>query len=157
MLGRTANGLYWMARYIERGENIARLIDAGLSMALTRSGSSDEDWDGVLQSAGDHDGDAQGIADLEPFQLFQPGLDAAAVNELHRDVAVAVRLADLEAPQDVRMVQLGHEAGLAQEALHEVRLGSQFLGQHLDRGVPVEADLAGLVDRPHATLAEFCE
>ncbi len=41
MLGRTANGLYWMSRYIERGENIARLIDAGLRMALTRSGSSD--------------------------------------------------------------------------------------------------------------------
>ena len=52
MLGRTANGLYWMFRYIERAENIARLIDAGLRMALTRSGSTDEDWDGVLQSAG---------------------------------------------------------------------------------------------------------
>jgi len=34
MLGRTANGLYWMFRYIERAENIARLIDAGLRMAL---------------------------------------------------------------------------------------------------------------------------
>jgi uncharacterized alpha-E superfamily protein len=37
MLGRTANGLYWMFRYIERAENIARLIDAGvLRMSLTR-------------------------------------------------------------------------------------------------------------------------
>ncbi|MCF3638895.1 alpha-E domain-containing protein [Rhizobium sp. TRM95111] len=52
MLGRTANGLYWMFRYIERGENIARLIDAGLRMALTRSGATEDDWDGVLQSAG---------------------------------------------------------------------------------------------------------
>lgn len=52
MLGRTANGLYWMFRYIERAENIARLIDAGLRVSLTRSGSGDEDWDGVLQSAG---------------------------------------------------------------------------------------------------------
>lgn len=52
MLGRTANGLYWMFRYIERAENIARLIDAGLRMSLTRSGASDDDWDGVLQSAG---------------------------------------------------------------------------------------------------------
>ena len=34
MLGRTANGLYWMFRYIERGEKIARLVDAGLRMAL---------------------------------------------------------------------------------------------------------------------------
>ncbi|MGE6739893.1 alpha-E domain-containing protein [Allorhizobium pseudoryzae] len=52
MLGRTANGLYWMFRYIERAENIARLVDAGLRVSLTRSGSTDEDWDGVLQSAG---------------------------------------------------------------------------------------------------------
>jgi uncharacterized alpha-E superfamily protein len=52
MLGRTANGLYWMFRYIERAENIARLIDAGLRVSLTRAGSSDEDWEGVLLSAG---------------------------------------------------------------------------------------------------------
>jgi uncharacterized alpha-E superfamily protein len=54
MLGRTANGLYWMFRYIERAENIARLIDAGLRMSLTRSGETGGDWDGVLQSAGMH-------------------------------------------------------------------------------------------------------
>lgn len=52
MLGRTANGLYWMFRYIERAENIARLVDAGLRMSLTRSGATEDDWDGVLQSAG---------------------------------------------------------------------------------------------------------
>jgi len=52
MLGRTANGLYWMFRYIERAENSARLIDAGLRMSLTRSEASEDDWDGVLQSAG---------------------------------------------------------------------------------------------------------
>lgn len=51
MLGRTANGLFWMFRYIERAENIARLVDAGLRMSLTRSGASDEDWDAVLKSA----------------------------------------------------------------------------------------------------------
>jgi uncharacterized alpha-E superfamily protein len=52
MLGRTANGLNWMFRYIERAENIARLIDAGLRMSLTRSGDTDGDWEGVLLSAG---------------------------------------------------------------------------------------------------------
>lgn len=52
MLGRTAQGLFWMSRYIERAENTARLIDAGFRMSLTRSVASDEDWDGVLQSAG---------------------------------------------------------------------------------------------------------
>ena len=38
MLGRAANGVYWMNRYLERAENTARLIDVGFHLALTRSG-----------------------------------------------------------------------------------------------------------------------
>jgi len=41
-----------MSRYLERAENIARLIDVGFRMSLTRAVATDEDWDGVLQSAG---------------------------------------------------------------------------------------------------------
>lgn len=52
LLGRTANGLYWMNRYIERAENMARLVDAGLRMALTRTASTTEEWTSVLLSAG---------------------------------------------------------------------------------------------------------
>lgn len=52
LLGRTANGLYWMNRYIERAENMARLVDAGLRMALTRTYSVVEEWNSVLLSAG---------------------------------------------------------------------------------------------------------
>jgi uncharacterized alpha-E superfamily protein len=52
LLGRTANGLYWMNRYIERAENMARLVDAGLRMALTRTESSAEEWKSVVVSAG---------------------------------------------------------------------------------------------------------
>ncbi|MGX8014044.1 alpha-E domain-containing protein [Mesorhizobium sp. ORM8.1] len=52
LLGRTANGLYWMNRYIERAENMARLVDAGLRMALTRTQSAAEEWNSVLLSAG---------------------------------------------------------------------------------------------------------
>jgi hypothetical protein len=29
MLGRTANDLFWMSRYIERAENMARLLEVG--------------------------------------------------------------------------------------------------------------------------------
>ena len=64
MLGRTANGLYWMFRYIERAENIARLVDAGLRVSLTRAGSSDQDWHGVLESAGVREAYSEVHADL---------------------------------------------------------------------------------------------
>ena len=52
MLGRTANGLYWMYRYLERAENIVRFVETGQRMALTRSRGAAEDWKPVLDSAG---------------------------------------------------------------------------------------------------------
>ncbi|MBX3598599.1 MAG: alpha-E domain-containing protein [Rhizobiaceae bacterium] len=52
LLGRTANGIYWMNRYIERAENMARLIDAGLRMALTRTSNTSDEWASVVVSAG---------------------------------------------------------------------------------------------------------
>ncbi|MFH1795939.1 MAG: alpha-E domain-containing protein [Pseudomonadota bacterium] len=52
MLGRNANGLYWMNRYIERAENMARLVDAGLRLALTRTANPTDEWTSVVVSAG---------------------------------------------------------------------------------------------------------
>lgn len=52
LLGRTANGLFWMHRYIERAENMARLVDAGQRMALTRLGDSSDEWASVVLSSG---------------------------------------------------------------------------------------------------------
>jgi uncharacterized alpha-E superfamily protein len=53
MLGRTANSLFWMFRYLERVDNTARMIDAGLRMALTRDlVTSEEEWRSVIAAAG---------------------------------------------------------------------------------------------------------
>src|SRR3546814_11921230 len=52
MLGKTAGSLFWMARYLERSENTARLIDAGFNIALTRSATSPAAWKSVLETAG---------------------------------------------------------------------------------------------------------
>ena len=53
MLGRTANGVFWMARYLERAENTARLIEAGFRMALTRDAvTAQEEWRSVVATVG---------------------------------------------------------------------------------------------------------
>lgn len=52
MLGKTANGLYWMYRLLERAENTSRLIETGQRIALTSLNSGGEEWRSVLQSAG---------------------------------------------------------------------------------------------------------
>lgn len=53
MLGRTANGVFWMARYLERAENTARLLDAGFRMALTRDVlTAEAEWRSVIATVG---------------------------------------------------------------------------------------------------------
>lgn len=54
MLGRTANDLYWLSRYIERAENIARLLEVGYRIVLLpREGEGfHEEWRSTLESAG---------------------------------------------------------------------------------------------------------
>ncbi len=52
MLGKTAGGLFWMFRYLERSENTARLVDAGFRMALVRGGAIAEEWASVIDTVG---------------------------------------------------------------------------------------------------------
>ncbi|MEM8538580.1 MAG: alpha-E domain-containing protein, partial [Pseudomonadota bacterium] len=48
MLGKTAGGLYWMFRSLERAENTARLVEAGFRIALTRSTGADAEWKSII-------------------------------------------------------------------------------------------------------------
>ncbi len=54
MLGRTADHLYWMARYIERAENVARILDVTYSMSLLPSEADNELalWTDALRISG---------------------------------------------------------------------------------------------------------
>jgi uncharacterized alpha-E superfamily protein len=52
MLGKTAGGLYWMYRYLERSENVARLIEAGFRITLARPEAAQDEWAAILAAAG---------------------------------------------------------------------------------------------------------
>lgn len=52
MLGKTAGGLYWMYRYLERSENVARLVEAGFRMALARPDIAADEWRSILLAGG---------------------------------------------------------------------------------------------------------
>jgi uncharacterized alpha-E superfamily protein len=54
MLSRTADSLFWLARYVERADNTARIIDAANRLAATPisySGESNE-WESAMAAAG---------------------------------------------------------------------------------------------------------
>ena len=54
MLSRTADSLFWLARYVERADNTARIIDAASRLAalpVSYAGTSNE-WESALAAAG---------------------------------------------------------------------------------------------------------
>jgi uncharacterized alpha-E superfamily protein len=50
MLSRTADHLYWMARYIERAENLARLLDVTYQMSLVPQSpeAANQNWNAII-------------------------------------------------------------------------------------------------------------
>lgn len=57
LLSRTADDLFWLARYVERAENTARIIDAALRLSSLPSGygGSGNEWESAVISTGNHD------------------------------------------------------------------------------------------------------
>jgi uncharacterized alpha-E superfamily protein len=53
MLSRVANSIYWMNRYIERAENIARFIDVNLNLLLDAPNETNQQWAPLILTTGD--------------------------------------------------------------------------------------------------------
>jgi len=71
MLSKTAGGLFWMFRYLERCENNARLLDAGFRIALTSSKSATSEWKSVLSTS----------ASLEYYQTRYSSFESSSVTD----------------------------------------------------------------------------
>lgn len=54
MLSRVAESLYWLGRYVERAENVARAVDVNLQLQLDLPGE-ERPWDPVVQTGGNAD------------------------------------------------------------------------------------------------------
>jgi uncharacterized alpha-E superfamily protein len=105
MLGKTAGGLFWMYRYLERVENTARMVDTGQRIAMTRASASDDEWASVLNAAAVHGG------------------YSAKYDELTRERAIDWMLRDQDNPSSVLMLMKAarDNARLVRTALtHEV-------------------------------------
>jgi len=53
MLSRVADSIYWMSRYIERAENVARFIDVTLNLMLDMPVGSVQQWQPLVETTGD--------------------------------------------------------------------------------------------------------
>ena len=53
MLSRLADSLYWMSRYVERAENVARFIDVNTWLSLDLPAGYQEQWSPLISTTGD--------------------------------------------------------------------------------------------------------
>lgn len=125
MLGKTAGGLFWMFRYLERSENTARLIEAGFRIALTRADGDDDEWTSVLQTA---------AVAQRYFQKHEQIEAAKAIDFLLRDLTnpSSVMSAIAQARQNARLVR----TAITREVWEAVNDTYMILKQALSRPVP---------------------
>jgi uncharacterized alpha-E superfamily protein len=93
MLSRVANSLYWMSRYIERAENIARILDVNLQLLLDFRNLDDEGlrdhWMPIVQCTGDQESfvaqhqraTAAAVAEFMVFRLENPNSIVSSVSQ----------------------------------------------------------------------------
>ena len=55
MLSRVADSIYWINRYIERAENVARFIQVNLGLMLDMVVDQAEQWEPLVTTSGDHE------------------------------------------------------------------------------------------------------
>jgi uncharacterized alpha-E superfamily protein len=77
LLSRVAEAIYWMNRYLERAENVARFIHVNLHLVLDQATPAGEQWEPLVWVSGDHEDFARryGEADRErviEFLAFDP-------------------------------------------------------------------------------------
>jgi uncharacterized alpha-E superfamily protein len=137
MLSRTADHLFWMARYIERAENTARMLDVNMSTSLLPQSAEEAElgWRAML-----------GISELEAaFDAKYPLLSAAEVLDF--------MVRDPTNPSSIHSCMHA-----ARENARAVRgsLTTEVWETHNDTWLQLQAKLAGgLVERDPQELFEW--
>jgi hypothetical protein len=111
---------------------------------------------GGAERAGDLDRVGHGLGDGQAPGPADPLLEGLALDVLEDDVRRRAVLADVDDPDDVRVVELRHGAGLAPEALELVGVGRDLAVHELDRDLALEDRVERAVDRRHPAVADLC-
>ncbi|WP_017298421.1 alpha-E domain-containing protein [Nodosilinea nodulosa] len=53
MLSRVADSIYWLNRYVERAENVARFVDVNLNLLLDAPPDMEQQWEPLVRTTGD--------------------------------------------------------------------------------------------------------
>ena len=92
--------------------------------------------------------------DVEPTVALEHRAEVFAVDEAHRQVEHAVRVARVVDRDDVRVLQAGRDGGFPLEAVAVLPVGGERRGEHLQGDRAAQLQVAGAVDDAHAAFAD---
>ncbi len=136
MLGRTANNVYWMARYVERAENLARLLASTYHMSLmpVASGRTLQQWEAPLQLAGDREDFAARFGDASGGNVMSyMALDTGNISSIRSCIRLARENARATRPELTTEVWEGiNQTYLELEAMSYPKMVDQGFREFFD-------------------------
>jgi uncharacterized alpha-E superfamily protein len=123
LLSRVADSMYWMARYIERAENVARVIEVNLHLQLDLPLDPVNQWQPLIDTSGD----AESFQERYGSATFRNVMQFLAIDtENPNSIASCVRAAR-ENARSVRET-------ISSEMFEQIN--SLYLQIHAQRGLP---------------------
>ena len=130
MLSRVANSLYWMARYIERAENIARIVDVNLQLLLDIRNLDEKRlvayWLPIVQATGDEQAffklyphaTGHAVTEFLVFQMENPNSLVQSVCQARENARMVRDQITLELWEELNRVYLFVRSPQAREVWH---------------------------------------
>jgi len=156
MLSRVANSLYWLSRYIERADNVARILDVNLQLLLDFRRLDDEHlarhWTPIVQSTGDEDhffklyDEANGrtVTEYFVFQRENPNSIVSSIAQARENARMVRDQITIEMWEEINRIHLLVRSERAKriwnsspaEFFHEIRTSSCDLQGLINSTIP---------------------
>src|SRR5262245_57160068 len=124
MLSRLADSLYWMSRYVERAENVARFIDVNTWLSLDLPTGYQEQWSPLINTTGDHalfaklyeEGSKQNVIHFLTFDARNPNSILSAITAARENARLARQYITLEMWEQINRFYLAIQDGARLQA-----------------------------------------
>ncbi len=133
MLSRLADSLYWMSRYVERAENVARFIDVNTWLILDLPAGYQEQWSPLISTTGDDalfaelygESSKRNIIHFLTFDTRNPNSIISAITAARENARLARQYITLETWEQINRFYLAIQNG-AQSAARGVEPSQDF-------------------------------
>jgi uncharacterized alpha-E superfamily protein len=124
MLSRLADSLYWMSRYVERAENVARFIDVNTWLSLDLPTGYQEQWSPLINTTGDHAlfsklyevASKQNVIHFLTFDTRNPNSIFSAITAARENARLARQYITLEMWEQINRFYLAIQDGARMQA-----------------------------------------